>query len=216
MNIRAVAFDMDGLMFNTEDLYDQVGQILLQRRGLRFTHELKMMMMGRPGTTAFEIMIAECNLDDSAATLQQESDQIFQDLLPAGIRTMPGLIELLDHLESLDLPKAVVTSSHRNFAQRALGFFDLEPRFRFVLTAEDVVNGKPHPEMYVTAAQKLNVSPYQLLALEDSLFGTQSAKAAGAITIAVPTEHSRGVDFGHVDHVADSLKDPNIFELLDH
>ena len=101
LGIQAVAFDMDGLMFNTEDLYDQVGQILLERRGLQFSHELKMMMMGRPGTTAFDIMIAECNLDDSAAALQEESDQIFQDLLPAGIKTMPGLVKLLDHLERL-------------------------------------------------------------------------------------------------------------------
>ena len=69
--------------------------------------------------------------------------------------------------------------------------------------------------MYLTAAQKLDVLPHQLLALEDSLFGTQSAKAAGAFTIAVPTEHSRGVDFGHVDQIASSLEDPKIFALFD-
>lgn len=213
-SIRAVAFDMDGLMFNTEDLYDQVGEILLQRRGQRFSRELKLMMMGRPGPSAFEIMIGECSLQDSAESLQKEADQIFQDLLPAEIKTMPGLEELLDLLDQQAIPKAVATSSHRQFAQRALGFFDLEPRFEFILTSEDVVNGKPHPEIYLAAARRLQVMPDQMLVLEDSLFGTRSAKAAGAFTIAVPTVHSHDVDFGHVDRVATSLKDPVIFQLF--
>jgi pseudouridine-5'-monophosphatase len=205
---------MDGLMFNTEDLYDRVGEILLQRRGQRFSRELKLMMMGRPGPSAFDIMIGECNLDDSAESLQKEADQIFQDMLPAEIKTMPGLEKLLDTLDQRKIPKAVATSSHRKFAQRALGFFDLEPRFEFVLTCEDVVNGKPHPEIYLTAARRLDVLPDQMLVLEDSLFGTQAAIAAGAFTIAVPTVHSHGVDFGHVDHVATTLADPAIFKLF--
>ena len=216
LSIRAVAFDMDGLMFNTEDLYDQVGEILLRRRGKRFSRELKLMMMGRPGPSAFEIMIGECKLKDSAESLQKEADQIFQDLLPAQIKTMPGLETLLDTLDQQNIPKAVATSSHRKFAQQALSYFDLEPRFEFILTCEDVVNGKPHPEIYQTAARRLDVLPNQMLVLEDSLFGTQSAKAAGAFTIAVPTVHSQSVDFGHVDKVATSLEDPAIFQLIGH
>jgi HAD superfamily hydrolase (TIGR01509 family) len=213
--IEAVAFDMDGLMFNTEDLYDQVGEILLQRRGQSFTRELKLAMMGLPGPVAFEVMRTRCGLADSVAELQSETNEIFVDLLPAEIRLMPGLETLLETLENLGIPKAVATSSHRQFATRALGCFDLEPRFEFVLTSDDVTQGKPHPEIYLTAAARFDVPPKAMLVLEDSFNGSQSGAASGALTIAVPTEHSIEMDFSHVQHVAQRLDDDVILRLFD-
>lgn len=212
--IEAVAFDMDGLMFNTEDLYDQVGEILLRRRGDTFTRELKHAMMGLPGPTAFEVMRQRCGLKDTVEQLQSETDEIFSELLPAEIRLMPGLAPLLETLENLGIPKAVATSSHRQFATRALGFFDLEPRFEFVLTSEDVSKGKPHPEIYLTAASRLGVAPSAMLVLEDSINGSKSGAASGAFTIAVPTEHSVGMDFSHVHIVANRLDDDVILRLF--
>ena len=212
--IEAVAFDMDGLMFNTEDLYDQVGQILLQRRGQTFSLELKLAMMGLPGPVAFEVMRQRCSLEDSVEQLQAETSEIFTDLLPREIRLMPGLETLLGMLEELGIPKAVATSSHRQFAQRALGCFDLEPRFEFILTSDDVTEGKPHPEIYLTAADRFNVQPSAMLVLEDSFNGTKSGAAAGALTIAIPTEHSADMDFSHVHHVAPRLDDDVILRLF--
>jgi len=212
--IRAVVFDMDGLMFNTEDLYNIVGERLLQKRGQRFTNELKLAMMGLPGPQAFEVMRSRCGLSDSVESLKQETDEIFVDLLPKEIQKMPGLDSLLQLVEQQKLPKAVATSSQRKFATRALGFFDLEPRFEFVLTGDDVERGKPNPDVYLLAAKNLSVEPQQMLVLEDSLIGSRAAKAAGAITIAVPTHHSADCDFSHVDHVASSLADELIVELI--
>lgn len=213
--ITAVTFDMDGLMFNTEDLYDQVGEILLERRGQRFTRELKLEMMGLPGPVAFEVMRERCGIEDSIEQLQSDADQIFNDLLPAEIKTMPGLDEILDKLESLDIPKGIATSSHRRFANQALGYFNLRPRFEFVLTSEDVTHGKPHPEIYLTAANRLGVEPQSMLVLEDSQTGSRAASSAGAYTIAIPTRHSVGMDFSHVHQVADRLDDRSIFELFE-
>ena len=211
---QAVAFDMDGLMFNTEDLYDEVGDILLQQHGQRFTRELKLEMMGRPGQEALTIMKQRCNLPQSVDDLREEVKQIFAELLPGRIEMMPGLVELLDFLEQHKIPKCVATSSHRQFATVALGSFDLEPRFEFVLTSDDVVNGKPDPEVYLAAARKLGIEATQMLVLEDSAIGSRAAVAAGAFTIAVPTSHSAGSDFSHVGYVADSLLDPTIQNLL--
>lgn len=212
--IRAVAFDMDGLMFNTEDLYDQVGEILLQRRGQSFTRELKLAIMGLPGPTAFEVMRNWCELDDSVQQLQLETDEIFATMLPDEIRMMPGLETLLGTLEKIGIPKAVATSSHRQFAVRALGIFELEPRFEFVLTSDDITNGKPHPEIYLTAANRLGVESNELLVLEDSFNGSQSGAASGAYTIAVPTEHSREMDFSHVHKVVNRLDDDEILQIF--
>ena len=212
--VKAVAFDMDGLMFNTEDLYDEVGETLLQRHGQRFTQELKMEMMGRPGQEALAIMKQRCNLPQSVEQLQEEVRLIFAELLPGRIEMMSGLVELLEFLEHHQIPKCVATSSHRQFATEALGSFDLEPRFEFVLTANDVKNGKPDPEVYLAAAKRMGIEPEQMLVLEDSAIGSRAAVAAGAFTIAVPTAHSVNSDFSHVGYVAESLLDPMIQSFL--
>ena len=212
--ITAVAFDMDGLMFNTEDLYDQVGQMLLDHRGQTFTPALKLEMMGLPGPVAFEVMRKRCGIEDSVEQLQSEADQIFSGLLPAEIKTMPGLENILAKLENLNIPKVVATSSHRRFAEQALGHFNLQPRFESVLTAEDVTHGKPHPEIYLTAASRMRVEPQSMLVLEDSQTGSTAAVAAGAFTIAIPTRHSLGMDFSHVHRVVDRLDDDWIIGLF--
>ncbi len=201
-------------MFNTEDLYNVVGELLLKPRGHEFTQQLKLLMMGLPEKKAFELMIEHCQLTDSADQLQTESADIFADLLPREIRPMAGLIELLEQLEQRKIPKAVATSSHRQFANIALNQFDLLPRFEFVLTAESVVNGKPHPDVYLLAAKKMGLTPQQLLVLEDSVTGSRAAVAAGATVIAVPTQHSAGCDFSHVNHIAQTLEDPIIWKAI--
>ena len=212
--IQAIAFDMDGLMFNTEDLYDQVGDILLNRRGHRFELDLKLKMMGRPGKQAFAIMIDHLGIDDTVEELQNESKLIFADLLPSNIETMPGLLSLLDFAEQHAIPKCVATSSHRQFADKALGSFNLAPRFDFILTADDVENGKPSPDIYLAAAEQFSIPVEQMLVLEDSVIGSTAAATAGAVTVAVPTSHSLDGDFSHVDHRVDSLESSLIRDLL--
>lgn len=212
--IKAVVFDMDGLMFNTEDLYDQVGQELLARRNRGFSNELKMKLMGLPGPVAYQLIIDEFHLEDSVETLQSESDEIFSDLLPREIKMLPGLEEVLQLIESLNLPKAIATSSHRAFATLALTQFQLEPRFQFILTPADVTHGKPDPEMYLQAAQRFEVAPAEMLVLEDSVHGSRAGAAAGAVTIAIPGHHSAAGDFSHAHYVETSLAAPRVLEVI--
>ena len=212
--IQAVVFDMDGLMFNTEDLYDQVGEEILNKRGHQFSNELKLAMMGLPGEQAFQVMIDWCKLDDSVQQLQIETKNRFQKLLPQSIETMPGLLELLTRLEAHNIPKAIATSSHQQFAHVALQQFDLEARFQFVLTAESVSRGKPHPEVYQLAAKKLGIPPNAMLVLEDSHTGSTAAARANACVIAVPTSHSLTCDFSHVYSVANRLDDQLIWDTI--
>lgn len=208
-------FDMDGLMFNTEDIYDRVGSTLLARRGKTFTIELKRLMMGRQNREALQIMIDHCRLGDAAESLAAESNELFLDMLPKQIAMMPGLAELLDWLERNRLPKAVATSSSRILAEAALGFFDLIPRFEFVLTGDDVSKGKPDPEIYLSSAQRLQIETGRMMVLEDSVNGTRAAVAAGALTIAIPGSHHDPAEFSHVPYVAESLKSPVVWALLE-
>ena len=212
--LQAVVFDLDGLMFNTEDLYDRVGDILLQRRGHRFTKELKDKIMGLPGYKSWPIFIEHCRLQDTPQELQDESDAIFEEILGPNLQTMPGLVELLAALEQNDLPKAIATSSRRSFVEKVLTPFSYQDRFAFVLSAEDVTEGKPNPEIYLTAAERLGISPAQMMVLEDSQNGCKAAVASGAFAVAVPNHHTQHHDFQGAKLVAETLADVRIYRAL--
>jgi HAD superfamily hydrolase (TIGR01509 family) len=212
--VQAVAFDLDGLMFNTEELYNDVGAELVGRRGFAIDPELLRQMMGRPSTVALPLMIQWYGLEVTVEQLQEETDEIFASLLEHRLQAMPGLIELLGELNRRGLPKAITTSSRRSYVDTVLGLSGLEPEFELILSAEDVSDGKPAPEIYLKAARRMGVSPPDMLVLEDSEIGCRAGVAAKAFTVAVPGAHSVEHKFPGVAFIADSLRDPRIYECL--
>ena len=212
--MRAVVFDMDGLMFNTEEVYTDVSSSMLRRRGHEFTPELQHKIMGMRPQPAFETLIRAYNLRESWQDLAAELNRLFLERLGDRLQPMPGLLELLDALEAANIPKAIGTSSDRALVPACLRPFDLAKRFQFILDAEDIVNSKPHPEIYLTAAKRFGVPPAELLVLEDSQNGCLAAAAAGAFTVAVPGEHSRRHDFSRASLVVKSLADPRLYRAL--
>jgi HAD superfamily hydrolase (TIGR01509 family) len=211
---RAAIFDMDGLMFNTEDVYYEVGTQLMRRRGRQYTRELSDAVMGRPPQVCFETMIGWHGLDDRWEAMAAESEDLFVALLDDYLAPMPGLLKLLDALEAAGIPKAICTSSSRHVLTAVLSRFQMEPRFLFTLTAEDIIHGKPHPKIYLKAAARLGLPPEQIVVLEDSQTGCRAAADAGAIVVAVPGEHSRNQDFSVASLVIESLDDPQLHAFL--
>ena len=214
-HIRAVVFDMDGLMFNTEDVYFAAIDEILMRRGKRYDPRLTAVLMGRRLHEAFEVIIAQHNLAVTCQKLVTECEEAFLRLLHDRLIAMPGLLDLLAALEAANIPKAVATSTYRRLVHEVLSRFDLRPRFSFVLAAEDVARGKPDPEVYVEAARRLAVAPAELLVLEDSHNGCRAAVAAGAFTVAVPAAHSESHDFSFASLRVTSLADRRLYEVLD-
>jgi pseudouridine 5'-phosphatase len=212
--IRGVAFDLDGLLVNTEELYQHVGAELLARRGRTFEPDLLDRMMGRPQQVSLQIMIDWHGLTDTIETLAGETREIFVDLLDTRLAPMPGAALLLEQMVQRGLPRGVATSSGPDFAHDVLSRVGLRDRFGFVLTSADVTHGKPHPEIYERAAERLGVAPAEMLVLEDSENGCRAAVASGAVVVAVPGGHSRRHDFTGARFVADSLADPRIARLL--
>lgn len=201
-------------MVNTEDLYTFVSQIILGRRNREFTSELKNAMMGLPAQQAFEKMIEWENLDDSVETLAKETEQEFSSILADRLELLPGVIELLDELDRLEFPRCVATSSTERFAENVLGTVGIRERFDFVITAEHVERGKPAPDIYQAAANRMGVSTSQMVVLEDSQHGCRAGITAGACTIAVPGDHSRDHDFTGVHAIANQLTDQQIYYVL--
>jgi HAD superfamily hydrolase (TIGR01509 family) len=187
---------------------------LLRRRGKTFEPALLDQMMGRPPRVALQMMIDWNGLEETPAELAAETEVIFAEILDSRLECMPGLISLLDALEEHGIPKAIATSSGRRFVTNVLARFDFEPRFEFILTAEDVVEGKPNPEIYLKAAERFGVPPAQVLVLEDSENGCKAAVAAGTFAIAVPGGHSCRHDFSGVTMKVNTLADPRIYDAL--
>jgi len=212
--LRAAVFDLDGLLLNTEELYQFVGTELMRRRGKTFEEELIQKIMGRPQPVALQMMIDWHGLDTTVDMLAKETQEVFAGILDDRLQLMPGAAELLDALDLAGIPKAIATSSGRRFTRNVLGKLHLEPRFGFILTGEDVTHGKPDPEIYQRAAEKFKVGAGQMMVLEDSQNGCRAAIAAGAFAVAVPNGPSRQHDFSGAALVADTLADRRIYEAL--
>ena len=214
LKIQAVAFDMDGLMFDTEALYNEVGRELMRRRGCDYPDELCHAVMGTPPEVSFTTMIHWHALNDTWQKLQTESDAIFLELVKGGFKMMPGLPELLAEIERLGLPKAVCTSSSPLLVGPVLGYYNMAPKFDFILTAADVTLGKPNPEIYLKAAARFGVEPAAMMVLEDSVLGTEAALAAGAYTFTVLAEHNMSRTFPLETRRVDRLDAPEVLAAL--
>jgi len=212
--IDAVAFDLDGLMFNTEEIYIEVSGCLLQRRGHSHDPELLQRIQGRPAQVVFPMIIEWYGLQETPEQLEVETRQMFQDLLQTRLAPRPGLLELLAHLDRHGYPKAIATNSGRSYLERVLEIAQLPTRFDFLLSVDDVQHGKPHPEIYCKAADRFGIEPRRMLVLEDSEFGCRAALGADAQVVAIPGPHTLHADYPSAHLVAESLHDPRILALL--
>jgi HAD superfamily hydrolase (TIGR01509 family) len=213
-DIRAVVFDLDGILANTEDLYEQAGETVLGRRGKIYDAALRERIMGRPVVDAIRIMIECHSLSDSVDDLMCECGDVLQSLIATSLAPMPGVNQLIAELTAAEIPFAVATSATREYADNVLTRLNLKSLFRFVLTSEDIHRGKPDPEIYHLAAMRLQLSPAQTMVLEDSANGCRAAIAAGAFTVAVPNRHTRSHDFTGVKFIADTLNEKHIRRIL--
>jgi HAD superfamily hydrolase (TIGR01509 family) len=214
MRIRAVAFDLDGLMFDTEALFYRVSSEALAARGKQFSPEIMQAMLGRRAVEAGHALKTLAGLDEPVEVLLTEVRERFAALVDTAVHPTPGLFALLDHLGRRALPLAVATSSRRSYADRLLTRHGLRDRFAFVLASEDVTLGKPDPEIYRLAAVRFGLPAASLLVLEDSPAGLAAARGAGAVAVGVPHEHSRAAALGDATLIVPRLDDPALLHLI--
>ncbi len=204
--IQAVVFDMDGLLIDSEGLVRE--GILLAARNLGFEMPLSLCaaMIGLPMERGKALIRDHFGPGFDLDGYVVEEQRVIAALFAEGVALKTGVLELLDHLDALGLPRAVATSSGRGSVQANLGHNEILHRFPVIVTREDVARHKPHPDPFLKAASLLGVAPEACLALEDSHNGVRAAHAAGVMTIMVPdllepTEemHAKCV------HIAESL-----------
>jgi len=184
--IDAVLLDMDGTLLDTEPSYVSAFTAALDAFGYPDATAICHAMIGIPGAECEAMLRAHYGASfpfaDVVESFAVRSDQIFQ----AGLQLMPGTIELLDALREAGCRFAIVTSTSRQTAERHLTFAGIRARFDTLVTCDDVARGKPSPDIYLLAAERLGVRPQACVAIEDSNPGIAAAHAAGAIPIMVP------------------------------
>ncbi len=212
--IRAVVFDLDGLLVNTEDLYEKSGNELLSQHGHTMNDNLREQIIGLTAHESLQTMIDAFALNTTTEELYAKSEAIMQRLIANELQPMPGMLELLAALEAGRVPRIVATCGRRHYAHELLEVCNVAHHFELVLTADDVERGKPHPEIYELAAQRLGLSPVATMVLEDSANGVRAASAAGAYTVAVPNRHTASHSFEGASLIAETLADQRILIAL--
>ena len=209
---KAVVFDNDGLVLDSEEVWTRGEQVLYARRGLEFTIEHKQELVGQNAAAAGLILERRLGERGRAAEIIAELDEIVMEELAKGVEPMPGAVEVLEAVGSLGLPRGLVSNSPRAFIELALETTGLHEHFDITLSAHEVAAPKPAPDPYIEACQRLGVDPAEAIALEDSPTGVAAARAAGMTVIGIPSVPGVTLDEAH--HVARNLHDALVAELL--
>ena len=186
MTLRAVLWDMDGTLVDSEPVWARVQIDLLASLGAVWTTEDCVALVGSDLSAALKVWMARIPV--GRITADELAERMFSQVvgtLRQEVELRPGAVELLQALNKEEIPCALVSASHRIMIDAVLrhlpdGLFDV------IVAGDEVEHGKPHPEPYLTAARALGVDPADCVVIEDSPGGTESGTAAGAFVVAVP------------------------------
>jgi HAD superfamily hydrolase (TIGR01509 family) len=204
---RAVVFDLDGLLLDTESLWHEAEIELFRRHGDEFTWDDKLAVIGTSYDATARYFAQRLGRPSSAGTqLVDEMVDLMHERLQREVNGRPGALELVRRLRELPrgIGLAVASNSSRRLVDTALATAGITDAFDAVITSDDVMHAKPAPDIYLEACRRLGVSPADAVALEDSATGIAAAKAAGMTCIAVPQYAE--TDVSAADEVIDSLE----------
>jgi len=192
--IRALFWDNDGVLVDTEVLYFQATRETLARTGVVLTEALFKRISLAEGQSAFSLAAEQGIAQDEIDRLHAERNRRYLELLQNGVRVMDGVREALEGLRG-KVVQGIVTSSRREHFDAMHRGTGLLPYFDFILTREDFTLSKPHPEPYLKALAQCGFRPEECLVVEDSPRGVEAAVAAGLRCLAVPNDLTRDSAF---------------------
>ena len=206
--VEAVIFDLDGLILDSETPEYLAWQAVYARYGLEFPLAGWLHNVGR-NDGPFDPLVPFRREDSpaSAAAVAALWEERRDELLREFLTPLPGVVTLLDGVGRAGWRTAVASSSRVARVRALLAALGLSARFDTLAGGDEVAHGKPAPDVYLLAAERLRVRPTSCVALEDSENGVRAAASAGMRCIAVPSAMTRGMDFSRADLVVGSLVD---------
>lgn len=210
MKIKAVIFDLDGVIADSEPLSGKSTAMVLEKRGIRLTDEERHKAFGRRSLDIFSDVLRARGKAVTAPAVEamvQEKNAIMQRLLKGSLKTVLGSLELARSLSGRGLKLALATSSHTEKMEMEVSELGIRGLFPVIVTGSDVSRGKPDPEIFLLAARRLGVKPSECAVIEDSSFGVRAAKAAGMLAIGFASPNSPGQDLSMADAVVSDVKE---------
>jgi len=181
---------MDGVLVDSGAHHRAAWTALLVELGVAPPPEFWRLTIGRPADEAVEHLLGRSLSAAEARRLSRRKHEHYAKLSHAGLPAVAGARTLVCALVDLGIPRAVATSARRADAMRLLRELDLLAHFAVIVAAEDVRNGKPAPEVFLAAAERLGIPPQRCLVFEDSVVGVHAGRAAGMRVIGVTTAHT--------------------------
>jgi HAD superfamily hydrolase (TIGR01509 family) len=186
--IDAVVFDLDGLLLDTEQVWDEVRERITRERGGRWHEQAQADMMGMSSTEWSRYMVEELGLSESPQELNRIVVERMQERYRERLPIVEGAVDAVRRLATR-WPLGLASSSNRPLIDLALELMDVADLFRATVSSEEVAGGKPAPDVYLEAARRVGVRPEDVVAIEDSANGIRSGRAAGMRVIAIPNPH---------------------------
>ena len=211
--IRAILWDNDGVLVDTEGLYFQAGHEVLATQGVKLTHRDFAEQSLKKGLSVFDFLP-----DQNAELIERlrlKRNARYSALLAEGVQIVDGVVETLETFYGR-VQMGIVTGSRRDHFDIVHAKTNLLPFFDFVLAREDYEEAKPHPDAYLTTMRLHGLQPDDCVVVEDSERGCVAAAAAGLRVLAVPNELSKYGDFSSAYKILNSVRDvANEIEKLD-
>ena len=186
--IEAVVFDLDGVLLDSEQVWDEVRAQLVRERGGRWHDRAQRDMMGMSSREWSRYMQDELGVPEPPDQISAEVVRRLEARYRRRLPLLPGAREAVERLAAL-WPLGLASSSNRELIDFALELMGVAQLFRAAVSSEEVARGKPAPDVYLEAASRLGVEPSRAAAIEDSHNGILAAKAAGMRVIAIPNPH---------------------------
>jgi HAD superfamily hydrolase (TIGR01509 family) len=183
--IEAVVFDLDGLLIETEEIWDEVREEIVRERGERWTETAQRDMMGMSSTEWSRYMHEVLGVPDAPEQINELVVERMAERYRSSLPLLPGAVEAVQRIAAR-WPLGVASSSNRPLIALVLELSGLASQFQAVVSSEEVARGKPAPDVYLEAARRLGVNPSRAAAVEDSEAGIRSATAAGMRVVAIP------------------------------
>lgn len=210
--LEAVIWDMDGVLADTAPHHFLSWRETFARRGIEFTDADFKRGFGVRNDAIIKNVLGEQTTDAEIEAIAQEKEQTFRGIIGNDVKPLSGAIELLRRLHDKGIKMAIASSTVAANIRLIVGSLDIEKYFGAIITGQDVTKGKPHPQVFLLAAQRLGAQPRNCIVFEDAVAGVQAAKSAGMYCVALTSTHP-AEKLKDADLIVDSLNKVSVEDL---
>jgi HAD superfamily hydrolase (TIGR01509 family) len=183
--IEGVVFDLDGVLLQSEEVWDAVRERYVRERGGRYDADVQRAMMGMSAPEWSRFLHEDACVPEEPEAINRDVVELMLEAYRRELPLVPGAVEAVRRVAEA-FPLALASSSNRAIFEEVLELAGLAECFRATVSSEEVERGKPAPDVYLEAARRLGVAPGSCAAVEDSHAGIRSAKSAGMRVVAIP------------------------------